>query len=38
MPEPYIEAFEKCSISFKIREDENFNHRNTGSILRINPP
>jgi hypothetical protein len=29
------EAFEKCSILFKFKEGENFNHRNTLSILRI---
>jgi hypothetical protein len=29
------ETFEKCSILFKFKEDENFNHRNTLSILRI---
>jgi len=32
------ETFEKCSILFKAKEGENFNHRNTWSILRINPP
>jgi len=31
----YLETFEKCSISFKFKEGENFNHRNTLSILRI---
>jgi hypothetical protein len=42
----FRETFEKCSISFKFKEDENFNHpsticrtygagRNTWSILRI---
>jgi len=30
-----IETFEKCSILFKFKEGENFNHRNTSSILRI---
>ena len=30
-----IETFEKCSILFKVKEGENFNHRNTLSILRI---
>jgi hypothetical protein len=30
-----IETFEKCSILFKFKEGENFNHRNTFSILRI---
>ncbi len=38
-PEPEIichkETFEKCSILFKFKEGENFNHRNTMSILRI---
>ncbi|HUT42943.1 MAG TPA: hypothetical protein VMW95_01300, partial [Desulfobacterales bacterium] len=29
------ETFEKCSILFKAKEGENFNHRNTFSILRI---
>ena len=29
------ETFEKCSISFKFKEGENFNRRNTLSILRI---
>ncbi|MEE8552662.1 MAG: hypothetical protein V3S72_05125, partial [Desulfobacterales bacterium] len=29
------EIFEKCSILFKFKEGENFNHRNTYSILRI---
>jgi len=29
------ETFEKCSISFKFKEGEYFNHRNTLSILRI---
>jgi hypothetical protein len=29
------ETFEKCSILFKVKECENFNHRNTLSILRI---
>jgi hypothetical protein len=33
-----IETFEKCSILFRFKEDENFNRRNTLSILRINPP
>jgi hypothetical protein len=31
----YIETFEKCSILFKFKDGENFNHRNTWSILRI---
>ena len=30
-----LETFEKCSILFKFKEDENFNRRNTLSILRI---
>ncbi len=30
-----FETFEKCSILFKFKEGENFNHRNTLSILRI---
>ncbi len=29
------ETFEKCSILFKFKEDEDFNHRNTFSISRI---
>jgi len=29
------ETFEKCSILFKIKEDENFNHRNILNISRI---
>jgi len=29
------ETFEKRSILFKIKEGEDFNHRNTLSILRI---
>jgi len=29
------ETFEKCSILFKFKEEENFNRRNTFSILRI---
>jgi hypothetical protein len=29
------ETFEKRSILFKSKEGENFNHRNTLSILRI---
>jgi hypothetical protein len=45
-----FETFEKCSILFKAKEGENFNHpreigfafhgagTNTLSILRINPP
>jgi len=30
-----IETFEKCSILFKFKKGENFNRRNTLSILRI---
>ena len=30
-----METFEKCSILFKFKERENFNRRNTLSILRI---
>jgi len=33
--EPQRETFEKCSISFKFKEGENFKHRNTLSISRI---
>jgi len=29
------ETFEKCSILVKIKEDENFNHRNMLNISRI---
>jgi hypothetical protein len=32
------ETFEKCSFLSKAKEGENFNRRNTSSILRINPP
>jgi len=28
-------SFEKCSILLKVKEGEDFNHRNTFSILRI---
>jgi hypothetical protein len=28
----------KCQYLFKFKEGENFSHRNTLSILRINPP
>jgi hypothetical protein len=31
----WIETFEKYSFLFKFKEGENFNHRNTLSILRI---
>jgi len=34
-PRPGIETFAKCSILFKYKKGENFNHRNTLSILRI---
>jgi hypothetical protein len=30
------ETFEKCPFLFKFKEDENFNRKNTLSILRIN--
>jgi len=30
-----LETFEKCPILFKAKKGENFNHRNTLSILRI---
>ncbi|EFK09557.1 conserved hypothetical protein [delta proteobacterium NaphS2] len=29
------ETFEKCSILFKVKEGENFNHRNILNISRI---
>jgi len=29
------ESFEKCSILFKVKKDENFNHRNIWNISRI---
>jgi len=29
------ETFEKCPILFKAKEGDNFNHRNTLSILKI---
>ena len=29
------ETFAKCSILFKVKEDEDFNRKNTSSILRI---
>jgi hypothetical protein len=32
------ETFEKGSFLFKFKEGENFNHRHTISISRINPP
>jgi len=32
---PWKEIFEKCSFLFKIKEGEDFNHRNTWSISRI---
>jgi hypothetical protein len=31
----FQETFEKCSILFKFKEGEDFNRRNTSSILRI---
>jgi hypothetical protein len=31
----YVETFEKWSILFKVKEDENFNHRNILNISRI---
>jgi hypothetical protein len=31
----FYETFEKCSILFKFKEGEDFNRRNTVSILRI---
>ena len=34
-PESRLETFAKCSISFKIKACEDFNHRNTLSISRI---
>ena len=33
-----LETFEKCQFLFKFKEGDNFNHRNTLSISRINPP
>jgi len=35
LPLRHQETFEKCSILFKAKEGENFNHRNTFSISRI---
>jgi len=32
---PCVETFEKCSISFKIKAREDFNHRNISNISRI---
>jgi len=32
------ETFEKCSILVKVKESEDFNHRNILNISRINPP
>jgi len=32
---PLIETFEKCSILAKVKEGENFNHRNMFNISRI---
>jgi hypothetical protein len=34
----YIVPERKLGFFVEIKEDENFNHRNTGSISRINPP
>ena len=34
-PRLLFETFEKCSILFKFKEDENFKCRNTLSIFRI---
>jgi len=31
----YLETFEKCSIFAKVKESENFNHRNILNISRI---
>ena len=31
----HLKSFEKPSILFKVKEDENFNRRNTYSISRI---
>jgi len=31
----FLETFEKCSILVKIKEGENFNHRNILNISRI---
>jgi len=36
IPLKIVETFEKCSILFKAKKGENFNHRNTLSISRIN--
>jgi len=36
--DPYIVLERKFGCFVKIKEDENFNHSNTGSISRINPP
>jgi hypothetical protein len=33
-----LKTFEKSSILFKTKKGENFNQRNTFSVLRINPP
>jgi len=30
-----LESLEKCSILFKVKEEENFNHRNTFNISKI---
>ena len=34
-PYPQSESFEKCSFLFEFKEGENFNRKNTLSILRI---
>jgi len=34
----HSETFEKCSILVKVKEGEDFNHRNILNISRINPP
>jgi hypothetical protein len=33
-----METFEKCIFLFEFKEGDYFNHRNTLSISRINPP
>ena len=34
-PKKWKETFEKCTFLFEVKEDDNFNHRNTLSISRI---
>jgi hypothetical protein len=34
-PAQKIETFEKCSILFKVKKDDNFNHMNALRIYRI---